>query len=266
MVSEELKKNLDEHGWDGEWYLRSFYDDGTPLGSHINNECIIDSISQSWSVISKAGSSEKIIRAMESHEKYLENKDKKLINLLTPPFKESSPFPGYIQGYPEGIRENGGQYTHGAIWAVKAYAMQKRGDKAYELFDMLNPISHSLDKKSVMEYKSEPYVMVGDVYSNPQHLGRGGWSWYTGSAGWIYRVGIEDILGFKKYVDYFTLDPVIPEAWDKFEMTYTYRGSTYNVMVKRGTDKGLYIGGKKSDENKVFLKENSGDVKVSLII
>ena len=265
-VSEELKKNLDEHGWDGDWYLRAFYDDGTPLGSHINNECIIDSISQSWGVISKAGSSEKIIRAMESHEKYLENKDKKLINLLTPPFKESTPFPGYIQGYPEGIRENGGQYTHGAIWAVKAYAMQRRGDKAYELFDMLNPISHSLDKKSVMEYKSEPYVMVGDVYSNPQHLGRGGWSWYTGSAGWIYRVGIEDILGFKKYANYFTLDPVIPKAWDKFEMNYTYRGSTYNVKVKRGTDKGLYIDGKKSDENKVFLKENSGDVEVSLII
>ncbi len=265
-VSEELKKNLDVSGWDGDWYIRAFYDDGTPLGSHINNECIIDSISQSWSVISKVAAPEKAIKAMESHEKYLENKDRKLINLLTPPFKDSAPFPGYIQGYPEGIRENGGQYTHGALWAVRAYAMQKRGDKAYELFDMLNPISRSLDKKSVAEYKSEPYVMVADVYSNPQHLGRGGWSWYTGSAGLIYRIGIEDILGFKKYPDFFTLDPVIPGVWDAFEMKYTYGKTTYNINVKRGENTGLYIGGKKSDENKVFLKDDIGDIEVSLVI
>jgi cellobiose phosphorylase len=270
-ASEELKKNLDASGWDGNWYLRAFYDDGTPLGSHINNECVIDSISQSWSVISKAGSPEKVTKAMESHEKYLENKDKKIINLLTPPFKDSNPFPGYIQGYPEGIRENGGQYTHGAVWAMKAYAMQKRGNKAYELFDMLNPISHSLDKKSVMEYKCEPYVMVGDVYSNPQHLGRGGWSWYTGSAGWIYQVAIEDILGFKKYADFFTMDPVIPEVWSGFEMKYVDGDSTYNIKVKRGKNKGLYIAGKKSDEQKVLLRKgignkDSGDIEVSLII
>ena len=265
-ISEELKNNVNENGWDGEWYMRAYFDDGSPLGTHLNNECTVDSISQSWSVISEAASPDKMEKAMLSHEKYLEDKKNKIIKLLTPPFKESTPFPGYIQGYPEGIRENGGQYTHGAVWAVRAYAMMKNGDKAYELFNTLNPINRTLDRESVNIYKSEPYVMAGDIYSNLQHLARGGWSWYTGSAGWLYQVSIEDILGFKKHADYFTLDPVIPKEWKGFEMTYNYEGTKYNIKVERGTEKGMYLNGNKIEDKKIPLKENSGEIDVSLVI
>ncbi len=265
-IYEDLKNKINENGWDGDWYRRAYYDDGTPLGSQINNECSIDSISQSWSVISGAASPEKMKKAMISHEKYLEDKKNKIIKLLTPPFKDSTPFPGYIQGYPEGIRENGGQYTHGAVWAMKAYAMMQNGDKAYELFNTLNPINRALNPESVKIYKSEPYVMAGDIYSNQQHMARGGWSWYTGSAGWLYRVSIEDIIGFKKYFDHFTLEPVIPREWKFFEMKYSYENTHYNIKVERGTDKGLFLNGKKLEDKKVPLKENAGDLEVYLVI
>ena len=265
-IVEDLKRNIDISGWDGEWYKRAYYDDGTPLGSQVNNECTIDSISQSWGVISGAASPEKIEKAMASHEKYLEDKKNNIIKLLTPPFKDSTPFPGYIQGYPEGIRENGGQYTHGAVWAMKAYAMMHNGDKAYDLFNTLNPINRSLDEDNIKIYKSEPYVMAGDIYSNPQHMARGGWSWYTGSAGWLYRVCIEDMLGFKKFADHFTLEPVIPKAWKFFEMKYVYKETVYNIEVERGTDKGLYLNSAKLDENKIPLKENAGELEVRLVI
>lgn len=265
-VCDSLKKSIDEHGWDGDWYRRAYYDDGTPLGSKMNNECTIDSISQSWSVISKSAPEDKVRRAMASHEKYLEDKKNDLINLLTPPFKDSTPFPGYIQGYPQGIRENGGQYTHAAVWSMKAYAMMNNGDKAYELFNTLNPINRSLSRDKVNTYKSEPYVMAGDIYSNPQHVGRGGWSWYTGSAGWIYRVSIEDILGFKKFSDYFLIKPVIPKEWNFFEMSYTYRETEYNIKVERGEEKGLFLNGKKLDEDKIPLKERAGNLEVYLVI
>ncbi len=265
-VAEELKINVNEKGWDGDWYMRAFFDDGSPLGTHSNNECTIDSISQSWAVISGAASPGKLEKAMLSHEKYLEDKKNKIIKLLTPPFKESTPFPGYIQGYPDGIRENGGQYTHGAVWAMKAYAMMKNGDKAYELFNTLNPINRTLDRDSVNIYKSEPYVMAGDIYSNPQHLARGGWSWYTGSAGWLYQVTIEDILGFKKFADYFTLEPVIPKGWNTFEMKYVYKNTNYNIKVERGELKGLFLNSKKIEDNKISLRENMGEVEVYLVI
>jgi cyclic beta-1,2-glucan synthetase len=265
-IAEELKINVNEKGWDGDWYMRAFFDDGSPLGTHSNNECTIDSISQSWAVISGAASPGKLEKAMLSHEKYLEDKKNKIIKLLTPPFKESTPFPGYIQGYPDGIRENGGQYTHGAVWAMKAYAMMKNGDKAYELFNTLNPINRTLDRDSVNIYKSEPYVMAGDIYSNPQHLARGGWSWYTGSAGWLYQVTIEDILGFKKFADYFTLEPVIPKGWNTFEMKYVYKNTNYNIKVERGELKGLFLNSKKIEDNKISLRENMGEVEVYLVI
>ena len=265
-VVEQLKNNVNENGWDGEWYKRAFFDDGSPLGTHLNNECTIDSISQSWAVISGAASPGKLEKAMLSHEKYLEDKKNKIIKLLTPPFKESTPFPGYIQGYPEGIRENGGQYTHGAVWAMKAYAMMKNGDKAYELFNTLNPINRTLDRDSVNIYKSEPYVMAGDIYSNPQHLARGGWSWYTGSAGWLYRVAIEDILGFKVKQDYFTLEPVLPKEWTEYEMIYSHNNTYYSIKVERGEKKGLFVNGNKMDDSKIYFRSDMGNIDIYLVI
>ena len=265
-VVEQLKNNVNENGWDGEWYKRAFFDDGSPLGTHLNNECTIDSISQSWAVISGAASPGKLEKAMLSHEKYLEDKKNKIIKLLTPPFKESTPFPGYIQGYPEGIRENGGQYTHGAVWAMKAYAMIKNGDKAYELFNTLNPINRTLDRDSVNIYKSEPYVMAGDIYSNPQHLARGGWSWYTGSAGWLYRVAIEDILGFKVKQDYFTLEPVLPKEWTEYEMIYSHNNTYYSIKVERGEKKGLFVNGNKMDDSKIYFRSDMGNIDIYLVI
>ncbi|HOD01428.1 MAG TPA: glucoamylase family protein [bacterium] len=265
-IYDELKSRVDEHGWDGEWYIRAYYDEGTPLGSHVNSECLIDSISQSWSVISGAAPLEKQQKAMLSHEKYLEDKKNNLVKLLAPPFKDSTPFPGYIQGYPEGIRENGGQYNHGAVWAMKAYAMLKNEKKAYEIFNSLEPIGRSLSNEDAKKYKLEPYAMAGDIYSNPQHLSRGGWSWYTGAAGWLYKVIIEDFLGFKKYADHFSLDPVIPKEWETFSMEYSFENTRYNIKVERGTNKGLYLNDKKIDDGKIPLRENMGEMKVYLVI
>jgi cellobiose phosphorylase len=185
---------------------------------------------------------------------------------LAPPFKDSTPFPGYIQGYPEGIRENGGQYNHGAVWAMKAYAMLKNEKKAYEIFNSLEPIGRSLSNEDAKKYKLEPYAMAGDIYSNPQHLSRGGWSWYTGAAGWLYKVIIEDFLGFKKYADHFSLDPVIPKEWETFSMEYSFENTRYNIRVERGTNKGLYLNDKKIDDGKIPLRENMGEMKVYLVI
>lgn len=265
-IYNDLKKNVNENGWDGEWFMRAFHDDGTPLGSHVNSECTIDSISQSWSVISGAASPEKMEKSMLNHEKYLEDKKHNIIKLLTPPFKSTIPFPGYIQGYPEGMRENGGQYTHGAVWAMKAYAMMRKAEKAYELFNTLNPINRSSNVEDANIYKCEPYVMTGDIYSNPNHMARGGWSWYTGSAGWLYQSSIEDILGFKKFSDHFILDPVIPKEWEGFNMSYNYEGTRYNIKVERGIYKGLSINGNKVEDDRIPLREDAGEIEVNLVI
>ena len=184
-----LKQALEQNAWDGDWYRRAYFDDGTPLGSVSNNECRIDSIAQSWGVISGAAEPARAARAMAAVDKYLVRRDEKLALLFTPPFDNPARDPGYIKGYPAGIRENGGQYTHGAIWTALAFAMQGDGDKAGELLSMLNPINHADNPTGVHRYKVEPYVMCADVYSMPPHVGRGGWTWYTGSAGWMYNVG-----------------------------------------------------------------------------
>ncbi|HRY56837.1 MAG TPA: NdvB, partial [Patescibacteria group bacterium] len=155
---------------------------------------------------------------------------------------------------------------HGAVWAMKAYAMMKNGDKAYELFNTLNPINRTLDRDSVNIYKSEPYVMAGDIYSNPQHLARGGWSWYTGSAGWLYRVAIEDILGFKVKQDYFTLEPVLPKEWTEYEMIYSHNNTLYSIKVERGEKKGLYINGNKTDDSKIYFRSDMGNIDIYLVI
>ena len=228
----ELKDSLEQQAWDGDWYRRAYFDDGTPLGSVSNNECRIDSIAQSWAVISRAADPARAARAMAAVDKYLVRRDEKLSLLFTPPFDNPAQDPGYIKGYPQGIRENGGQYTHAAVWAALAFAIQGDGDKAYELLSMLNPINHSNSSTEMLRYKVEPYVVCADVYSVPPHVGRGGWTWYTGSAGWMYRVALEAILGFRVQGTNLTLDPCIPRSWPGFEISFRYRTSRYEISVE----------------------------------
>ncbi|MGA7712784.1 MAG: glucoamylase family protein [Rhizomicrobium sp.] len=227
-----LKGALELHGWDGDWYRRAFFDDGTPLGSVSNSECRIDSIAQSWAVISRAGEPARAARAMAAVDKYLVRRDEKLSLLFMPPFDKPAHDPGYIKGYPPGIRENGGQYTHASIWAALAFAMQGDGDKAHELLSMLNPINHSDSSTEMHRYKVEPYVVCADLYSVPPHVGRGGWTWYTGSAGWMYRVVLEGLLGFRLQGTNLAIDPCIPRGWPSFEISFRYRSSRYDILVE----------------------------------
>jgi cyclic beta-1,2-glucan synthetase len=229
---EKLKLALDENGWDGGWYRRAFYDDGTPLGSSINSECQIDSLTQSWGVISKIGNRNRMEEAMISVERHLVKAEDKMILLFTPPFDKTKNDPGYIKGYVPGVRENGGQYTHAAIWCVLAYTGLGNGKRAVELFSMLNPINHSLSHDDAHVYKVEPYVIAADVYSVVPHVGRGGWTWYTGSAGWMYTTGIEAILGFKLTGTRLHIDPCIHPEWKSYKIIYRYKSSIYEIEVK----------------------------------
>jgi cyclic beta-1,2-glucan synthetase len=234
---------LERDGWDGDWYRRAFYDDGTPLGSALSAECRIDSIAQSWSVISGAADPVRAACAMTAVDQRLVRRDEGLILLFTPPFDHTTLDPGYVKGYPPGIRENGGQYTHGAVWSVIAFAMLGDGDRAGELFAMLNPISHARSEDAVDRYKVEPYVVCADIYSTPPHTGRGGWTWYTGSAGWLYRAGLESILGFRKQGTTLLMDPCIPKAWPGFAITFRYGGSRYDIKVENpaGVCRGVVL-------------------------
>jgi cyclic beta-1,2-glucan synthetase len=226
-----LKEALEE-SWDGDWYRRAYFDDGSPLGSIENSECRIDSIAQSWSVISKIAEPARARRAMAAVEKYLVRRDDGLILLFEPPFDVSNPNPGYIQGYPKGVRENGGQYTHAATWTVLAFAMLGDGDKAAEFYSILNPINHGNSHAAIHRYRVEPYVVGGDLYSMPPQTGRGGWTWYSGSAGWMYRVALESILGFQPRGDHLRIDPCVPRAWPRFEIAYRYKSSRYDITVE----------------------------------
>lgn len=230
--SDDLKNALEKEAWDGAWYRRAYFDDGTPLGSASNAECRIDSIAQSWSVISKAADTDRAFKAMESVEKYLMRPGDNLILLFTPPFDKTPLDPGYIKGYLPGIRENGSQYTHAAIWNVIAFSMLGNGNKAYELFSMLNPINHSNTRAGVHRYKVEPYVIAADVYSEPPHVGRGGWTWYTGSAGWMYRAGIESTLGLQVEGNILHINPCIPNYWGNFTINYQHGKTQYEIFVE----------------------------------
>jgi cyclic beta-1,2-glucan synthetase len=236
-----LRRALERHGWDGDWYRRAYFDDGTPLGSAINAECRIDSIAQSWSVLSGAADAGHATRAMAAVEEYLLRRGDGLVLLFTPPFDRGEVDPGYIKGYLPGVRENGGQYTHGAIWSVLAFAALGDGDKAGELFSILNPINHASTRAGVHRYKVEPYVMAADIYAEPPHVGRGGWTWYTGSAGWMYQAGVEWILGFRLRGTSLTIDPCIPRAWPRYEITFRYRSSRYEIVVENpaGVSRGV---------------------------
>jgi cyclic beta-1,2-glucan synthetase len=223
---------VETNGWDGEWYRRAYFDDGTPLGSVTSDECRIDSIAQSWSVISGAGNPERQTRAMESLESYLVDDAARLIKLLTPPFDKTPYDPGYIKGYLPGVRENGAQYTHAALWAVLATALRGDGDRAFQLFQILNPLTHAATPEDVATYKVEPYVVAADVYTAAGHVGRGGWTWYTGSASWMYRLGVETILGFVKRGDTLFIEPCVPAAWPQFTLEYRYGRTLYVIVVQ----------------------------------
>jgi cyclic beta-1,2-glucan synthetase len=236
-----LLGSLEREAWDGDWYRRGWYDDGTPLGSAASKVCRIDSTAQTWAVISGAADSGRTARAMAAVERELIRPQDGLALLFTPPFDQTRLDPGYIKGYPPGIRENGGQYTHAALWAVVAFARLGQGDKAARLFSLLNPINHARTRAGVQRYKVEPYVVAADVYANPRHVGRGGWTWYTGSAGWMQRAGIESILGLRLQGEVLHLDPCIPKAWPSFEMMVRYRSARYEVLVENpgGAGRGI---------------------------
>ncbi|MFZ6814789.1 GH36-type glycosyl hydrolase domain-containing protein [Undibacterium sp. Rencai35W] len=226
-----LQKNIEQHAWDGDWYRRAYFDDGTPLGSATNDECQIDSISQSWSVLSGAGDPVRSRAAMLAVDQRLVRRKDLLIQLLDPPFDHSDQNPGYIRGYVPGVRENGGQYTHAAIWTAMAFAKLGDSQRAWELFDMINPVNHARTADQVSLYKVEPYVIAADVYGVSPHIGRGGWTWYTGSSGWMYRLILESLLGITLEGDQLRFNPCLPAEWTHFKIHYRYRDTTYHIVV-----------------------------------
>ncbi|MBF0503014.1 MAG: cyclic beta 1-2 glucan synthetase, partial [Candidatus Riflebacteria bacterium] len=234
----QISSNIEQHGWDGEWYRRAYFDDGLPLGSKSNQECQIDSIVQSWSVLSGAGNVERAQQAMEAVDRRLVHRDHALIQLLDPPFDKSPLNPGYIKGYVPGVRENGGQYTHGALWMALAFAKLGDSKRAWELMAMINPVNHTRSPESIATYKVEPYVVAGDVYARSPHIGRGGWTWYTGSAGWMYRLIVESLMGLRLTADTLNFAPLLPAGWEGFTIHYRYRETVYHIVIQRGVAGG----------------------------
>ncbi|MHB8745230.1 MAG: GH36-type glycosyl hydrolase domain-containing protein [Gammaproteobacteria bacterium] len=241
--AQALQQALERHAWDGAWYRRAYFDDGTPLGTASGAECRIDSLAQSWAVISGAAEPARAQRAMQSVEEYLVRPGDDLVLLFTPPFDKTPLDPGYIKGYLPGVRENGGQYTHAAVWCAIAQAQLGDGDRAAELFAMLNPITHAATRAGVHAYKVEPYVVAADIYAEPPHVRRGGWTWYTGAAGWLYRTGIEWLLGIQKRADRLQIEPCIPRDWPGFTVHYRYGATQYEIVVEnpQGVSRGVAV-------------------------
>ena len=269
-IKTNLKKSLNTNGWDGRWFRRAFMDDGNVLGSMENDECRIDSIAQSWSIISGAGDNDKKYISIESLENHLIDKENSIIKLLDPPFEKGKLEPGYIKGYLPGVRENGGQYTHSAIWVVIAEAMLGFGDKATELYRMINPIEHARFKEASQKYKVEPYVIAADVYGASNLIGRGGWTWYTGSSSWYYKAGIEFILGLKIQNGYLKIDPCIPKEWKEYQIQYKWKESIYNIKIKNpegkntGVSKVIFNG--KEVENYIKLDGDRNVHQIEVIM
>jgi len=260
---------IEKEAWDGSWYRRAYFDDGTPLGSIQNEEGKIDSLSQSWAAISTAAKSSRVEEAMGAIEKYLIDRKNGLIKLLAPPFYDSELNPGYIKGYLPGVRENGGQYTHAATWVVYAFSQLGKGERAWELFNMINPINHARTDMERMTYKVEPYVMAADVYSVYPNEGRGGWTWYTGAAGWMYRIGIEHILGIKKQGNYLIIEPCIPQKLSEYSVRYLYGDSVYNILIKNQGHQNTVVKQIKIDEktfetNKIELIDDGRTHRVEV--
>ena len=270
QILPKLKKALNTAGWDGKWYKRAYFKNNKPLGSNENDECKIDGISQSWAVISGAGEEEKCKTALECVENYLVDKENLIIKLLTPAFSKTELEPGYIKSYIPGVRENGGQYTHGAIWGIIANAMMKNGERATEYFRIINPIEHARTKEAVLKYKVEPYVVSADVYSNPNMLGRGGWTWYTGSSSWLFIAGFEYVLGIKKENGKLKINPCIPKDWESFIVHYKNKNARYEINVynpehKSTGIKTIYLDNDEKKAAEILLEEN-GEHRIDIIM
>ena len=263
----QLHQNIELHGWDGEWYRRAYFDDGSPLGSASNPECQIDSIAQSWSVLSGAGDAERMRMAMRAVDQRLVHRDWRLIQLLDPPFDKSDLNPGYIKGYLPGVRENGGQYTHAAIWAAMAFAQLGDSQQAWELFSLINPVNHAASAETIATYKVEPYVVAADVYALAPHIGRGGWTWYTGSAGWMYRLIVESLLGLRLDVDKLHIAPCLPDNWKECKVHYRYRETIYHIAIVQGSGQGetsVTVDGVKRQGNVIQLVDDRREHAVEL--
>ncbi len=265
-LTDSIIAGLESQGWDGEWYRRAYFDDGTPIGSKSRTEARIDSLPQSWAAIS-LGSTERTERAMKAVEKHLVREEDKLVLLFDPPFDKSTPHPGYIMGYPPGVRENGGQYSHGALWVALAYARMGDGTRAAQLLRMMNPIEHTRTPEDALRYKGEPYAVAADVYALEGQKGRAGWTWYTGSSGWMYRIWIEEILGFKLRGNRFCLEPCLPNGWKGFSLRYDHGDSSYTVTVENpdGVSQGVVsieVNGKKLADKWIPLKDNGRNNRV----
>jgi cyclic beta-1,2-glucan synthetase len=228
---ETLIRRVEEAAWDGQWYLRAFFDDGKPLGTSASQEARIDSLPQSWACLSGAAEAGRGKAALDSAFRHLVLEDEGLVLLFTPPIDKMEPSPGYIRGYPPGVRENGGQYTHAAIWFAMALARQGAGERAAKILRLLNPVEHSRDSQAVWRYGIEPYVVAADIYRLPGHIGQGGWSWYTGSAAWMYKAWVEEVLGLKVRGDHLHMDPVVPGWWEGFRLRYRHGEAVYEIQV-----------------------------------
>jgi cellobiose phosphorylase len=261
----ELRRNLELHGWDGEWYRRAYFDDGVPLGSASNVECRIDSIAQSWSVLS-GGDAARSRTAMQAVNERLVRRDLGLIQLLDPPFDKANLDPGYIRGYVPGVRENGGQYTHAAIWTAMAFAELGESERAWELARMINPVNRSLAAQGAATYMVEPFVVAADVYAVAPHAGRGGWTWYTGSAGWMYRLIVESLLGLARENDRLRFTPRLPADWSGFTMHYRYFGTEYEIVVQRaqGGPIGVTLDGVVQHDGSVPLTDDRQRHRVTI--
>lgn len=270
-IKEELRRNLNTKGWDGRWFKRAITDDGKVLGSVTVEECKIDSISQSWGIISNAADNDKKYISIDEAENNLVDNENKIIKLFWPAFKNCDFNPGYIKAYPEGIRENGGQYTHAAIWLAIAAAKLGFGEKALKFAKMINPINHSLNIENAKKYRVEPYVISADVYSAEFLKGSGGWSWYTGSSSWYYNLIIEHILGFKIESKYLKIEPCISENWKEYEIHYKYKTSVYNIKVKNpnrnstGVTKFL-VNGEEIENKKILIVDDGKIYNIEVIM
>jgi cellobiose phosphorylase len=263
-----LRKSIEQNGWDGEWYRRAYFDDGTPLGSATNTECQIDSISQSWSVLSGAGDPGRSRQAMSAVDERLVRRKSNLVQLLDPPFDKSGSDPGYIKGYVPGVRENGGQYTHAAIWSAMAFAELGNSVRAWELLSMINPVNRGGTPQGIATYRVEPYVVAADVYARPPHTGRGGWTWYTGSAGWMYQFITGSLLGIRIEVNKLYFTPRIPPTWVSFKVHYRYRETVYHITIlklpEQGTESSIVLDGVVQAASYISLIDDRKDHHVEL--
>jgi cellobiose phosphorylase len=270
--AKEIGLAAETNAWDGAWYRRAYFDDGTPLGSAGNDECRIDSIAQSWAVLCGGSDTQRASKAMDAVEEFLVDQEGRLILLFAPPFDDGLLDPGYVKGYLPGIRENGGQYTHAAAWVIRAIAVLGKADRAVELISLVNPIRHTVSPEEVERYKVEPYVIAGDAYSRAPHTGRGGWTWYTGSASWIYRTIVESILGLERQGKQMSINPHIPPEWSGYEIRYRYGAALYHIRVENsdGATTGLvsiWIDGQHQKEPIIRLVNDgqNHEVRVEII-